>query len=149
MAAEAPSNNNKIMDILQNIVAYKKDNSVLNIQDYKLIGLFFAAHWSPPDRIFVKKLVDFYRNWKDSGKNIEIIYLGCSVDQNQHYEFYEQMPWAYQPFNDPKVMELRGKYNVVGTPWLMIINDKGEIVTHKGTHDVYSKGVDAIEEWIK
>lgn len=67
----------------------------------RVVGLYFSAHWCPPCRNFTPLLVDFYKNRKKTGDNLEIVFVSWDKDEASFKEYFSSMPWTAVPF-DPK-----------------------------------------------
>jgi len=109
-------------------------NSVAQKFDYTV--LYFSAHWCPPCRNFTPKFAEWYKNNQakmPEGKTFEVIF--CSSDQNEEAfnEYYETMPWATMPYDDPRVKELKTILEVSGIPSVQVIrNSTGKVAEPNG-----------------
>ena len=58
------------------------------------------------------------------------------------------MPWIAIPYGDPRVNELKKKFNVTGIPTLVILNSEGKVITDEAYGDVATIGPKAYENWL-
>ena len=72
----------------------------------KNILLYFSAHWCPPCRAFLPKLVDAYHKIKAKDDAFEVIFISSDRDQASFDEFFSGMPWLALPFGDPRKASL-------------------------------------------
>ena len=119
------------------------------LKDFKIIGVYFSAHWCPPCRAFTPKLAEAYNEYNTGGKKVEIVFVSSDKDKTSWDEYYGEMPWMAIPFADPRIPALKKKYNVTGIPTLVIINSTGKVLCEDAYDDIESKGPTAFEEWNK
>ena len=87
----------------------------------KNILLYFSAHWCPPCRAFLPKLVDAYHKIKAKDDAFEVIFISSDRDQASFDEFFSGMPWLALPFGDPRKASLSRTFKVHGIPLLVAI----------------------------
>lgn len=99
----------------------------------EVIGLYFSAHWCPPCRGFTPKLAKTYDEMKADGKPFEIVFVSSDQDEEQFKSYFDEMPWLALPYSarDLKA-KLSKKYKVSGIPSLVLLNNKGEVITTNG-----------------
>mmetsp|Transcript_21329 Transcript_21329/g.19405 ORF Transcript_21329/g.19405 Transcript_21329/m.19405 type:complete len:150 (+) Transcript_21329:49-498(+) len=97
-------------------------NDVLN--NKKLIGIYFSAHWCPPCRGFTPVLSKFYEDFKEQDLDgLEIIFVSSDSDDDSFDLYYKEQPWVALPFDDKDHSDsLSNKYDVSGIPSLIILD---------------------------
>ncbi|RVW47305.1 putative nucleoredoxin 1 [Vitis vinifera] len=96
----------------------------------KNILLYFSAHWCPPCRAFLPKLIEAYQKIKTKDEAFEVIFISSDKDQTSFDEFFSG-PWH---------------------PSLIAIGPTGRTVTTEARNLVMIHGADAYpftEEHIK
>ncbi|XP_072046973.1 nucleoredoxin-like [Amphiura filiformis] len=92
----------RIVDILQHVTVRSKIyGDVLLVPLLKrdgsvpVLGLYFAAHWSPPCRGFTPILKEWYLNFKqsDNRDKLEIVFVSSDRSDEEFEMFYHEMPW--------------------------------------------------------
>ena len=119
------------------------------IQQHPIICLYFAARSSPPCRIFTPVLLNFYREVNMVEKRLEIIYVPRDKESDGFLAFMNQMPWLAIPFEDERILEFKRKYNIKGIPSLVVLGQKGEMITLEGRKDIIQKGEEAFDSWME
>ncbi|XP_073219884.1 probable nucleoredoxin 1 [Cicer arietinum] len=119
----------------------------------KTVLLYFSAHWCPPCRAFLPKLIDAYHKIKAQDNDaLEVIFISRYRDQASFDEFFAGMPWLALPFGDSRKEFLSRKFKVSGIPKLVAIGSNGRTVTKEARDLVALYGADAYpftEERIK
>ncbi len=129
----------------------KNEKVAVDKLDGKLVGIYFSAHWCPPCRTFTPKLVEFHKAITDAGKPFEIVFVSSDKDGEAMSTYMQEssMPWLAVPFGDPKVKELKEKFNVRSIPTLVVVNAKGETVSTKARSEVTQIGAASFDAWAK
>ncbi|XP_014523627.1 probable nucleoredoxin 1 [Vigna radiata var. radiata] len=109
----------------------------------KVVLLYFSAHWCPPCRAFLPKLVDAYHEIKAKGNALEIVFISSDKDQASFDEFFGGMPWLALPFGDSRKRSLSRKFRVSGIPMLVAIGSSGRTLTTKARDLVLQYGARA------
>jgi len=119
----------------------------------KTVLLYFSAHWCPPCREFLPKLIDAYLKIKTQDSDaLEVVFISSDRDQDSFDEFFAEMPWLALPFGDSRKEFLSRKFKVAGIPKLVAIGPSGQTVTKEARDLVGLYGADAYpftEERIK
>lgn len=118
----------------------------------KVVLLYFSAHWCPPCRAFLPKLIDAYHKIKAKDNALEVVFISSDKDQTSFDEFFAGMPWLALPFGDLRKKFLSRKFKVSGIPMLVAIGSSGQTVTKEARDLVSLYGADAYpftEERIK
>ncbi|XP_047307657.1 probable nucleoredoxin 1 [Impatiens glandulifera] len=109
----------------------------------KKIGLYFSASWCPPCRRFTPSLVDLYNELSIKG-DFEIVFISKDRDDESFEGYFSKMPWLAVPFSDSNGRkQLNELFKVKGIPFLVFLDDNGEIVTSDGVKIVMEYGVEA------
>lgn len=119
----------------------------------KTVLLYFSAHWCPPCRAFLPKLIEAYHKIKAQNNDaLEVVFISSDRDQESFNEFFAGMPWLALPFGDTRKEFLSRKFKVSGIPKLVAIGPSGQTVTKEARDLVGLYGADAYpftEERIK
>lgn len=105
----------------------------------KVVGIYFSAHWCPPCRGFTPEFAQIYDQLKSAGKNFEVVFASSDRDESSFDEYRGEMPWLSLPYaNRAAKSALSSKYKVSGIPTLVILDEKGEVITKEGRGAVTS-----------
>ena len=114
--------------------------------DKKYIGLYFSASWCSPCRKFTPKLVEFRNKFSDDFEVILIGGDGSSKAQANYMKKYS-MPW-YAMQNQSTEAKFASRFcEVKSIPYLVILDQDGNIITKNGKSDLMKMGDQALEEW--
>ena len=114
--------------------------------DKKYIGLYFSASWCGPCRKFTPKLVEFRNKFSDDFEVILIGGDGTSKAQANYMKKYS-MPW-YAMQNQSTEAKFASRFcEVKSIPYLVILDQDGNIITKNGKSDLMKMGDQALEEW--
>lgn len=115
---------------MQNFVI---DNNGTKVPISQLVGktilLYFSAHWCPPCRTFLSKLVEAYQLMKAKDDAFEMIFISGDRDQTDFNEFFSAMPWLAIPFGDQRTAYLSRLFKVFGILKLVAIGPDGKTIT--------------------
>ncbi|XP_059447545.1 probable nucleoredoxin 1 isoform X2 [Corylus avellana] len=109
----------------------------------KNILIYFSAHWCPPCRAFLPKLIEAYRKIKAKVDAFEVIFISSDRDQASFDEFFSGMPWLALPFGDSRKASLSRTFKVSGIPMLVAIGPSGRTVTREARDLIPSHGANA------
>lgn len=109
----------------------------------KNILLYFSAHWCPPCRAFVPKLIEAYHKIKAKDEAFEVVFISSDRDQASFDDFFSQMPWLALPFGDERKGSLSRLFKVRGIPMLVAVGKTGRTITTEARGLVMSYGADA------
>ncbi|WJZ80820.1 hypothetical protein VitviT2T_000705 [Vitis vinifera] len=109
----------------------------------KNILLYFSAHWCPPCRAFLPKLIEAYQNIKAKDEAFEVIFISSDRDQASFDEFFSGMPWLALPFGDKRKASLGRTFKVRSIPKLIAVEPTGRTVTTEARNLVMIHGADA------
>ncbi|XP_048322845.2 probable nucleoredoxin 1 [Ziziphus jujuba] len=109
----------------------------------KTILLYFSAHWCPPCRAFLPKLITTYHDIKAKDKAFEVIFISSDRDQSAFDEFFSSMPWLALPFGDVRKKSLQRTFKVQGIPAAIAIGPSGRTLTSNARKLIGAYGEDA------
>jgi nucleoredoxin len=114
-----------------------KEFDVAGLNGVKYWAFYYSASWCGPCQAFTPKLVEFYRYFKKSHPNFEVILVGNDGSQvaMEAYMKADQMPWPsmkYPDLDQPAVSVK--KYFGPGIPDLVLTDENGKVLsdTFKG-----------------
>lgn len=136
-------------EILGSEFISKQQSHPLPPPGHPFIGVLFTAHWCPPCKIFLPKLIDFYTDLQIEEKPFEIVLVPMDKDPSAYNEHWSEMPWLSVPLDQTRCAMIRDKFNIIGIPTLVIIDTEGRIITNKGRDHVMTHGSSAYEVWQK
>ncbi|KAL7196859.1 hypothetical protein ACSBR1_036803 [Camellia fascicularis] len=122
-----------------------KDGLKVPVSDLvgKTILIYFSAHWCPPCRAFLPKLVEAYQEIKAKDDAFKVIFISSDKDQASFEDFFSTMPWLAHPFGDERKESLSRTLKVRGIPMLVALDPKGRTVTTEARELVMYHGADA------
>ncbi|CAA2979416.1 probable nucleoredoxin 1, partial [Olea europaea subsp. europaea] len=91
----------------------------------KKIFRYFSAHWCPPCRAFLPKLIVAYHEIKAKDDKFEVIFIYSNRDQASFDEFFSTMPWLAIPFGDKRKGSLSRLLKIQGIPALVVVGSTG------------------------
>ncbi|KAL2519531.1 putative nucleoredoxin 1 [Abeliophyllum distichum] len=122
-------------------------NDGVKVQVSELVGknilLYFSAHWCPPCRAFLPKLIEAYHEIKAKDDKFEVIFISSDRDQTSFDEFFSTMPWLAIPFGDNRKGSLSRLFKIKGIPMLVAIGPTGKTVTTEARELITYHGADA------
>ncbi len=123
--------------IQHDLVSYR--NNAVTVQNgdglrtKKYLALYFSAHWCGPCRQFTPKLVAWYQSRRAQADQFEIVFVSHdrSSQEMAAYLREDQMPWPAIDYTRRATIEaLDKKYAGKGIPCLVLIDERGEVVSH-------------------
>lgn len=91
--------------------------------------MYFSAHWCPPCRAFLSKLIEAYQQIKAKDDAFEVIFISGDKDQISFDEFFSAMPWLAIPYDDQRTAYLSRLFKVFGIPKLVAIGPSGKTIS--------------------
>jgi len=128
-----------------------KDFDVSTLKDVKYWAFYYSASWCPPCRAFTPKLVDFYKYFKKSHPNFELIFVGNDGTQDLMLAYMkaDKMPWPSMKYPDLDQGNVSvKKYFGPGIPDLVLTDDKGKVLSDSFVGGNY-RGPTAVMDDIK
>jgi nucleoredoxin len=97
----------------------------------KYIALYFSAGWCGPCHQFTPKLVDFYKEMKAKHPDFEVIFMSRDESPNEMEKYMAEMsmPWPALRYSAVKSDRALNKYCGSGIPDLVVLNEKGDILS--------------------
>ena len=112
----------------------------------KYVGLYFSASWCGPCRKFTPKLIEFRNKFSEE---FEVILVGGdgSAKAQANYMKKYSMPWLAIQNQSAEAKHATKVAKVEFIPYLVVLDEKGEIITKDGKSDILNIGEDALEHW--
>ena len=103
-----------------------------SVKDAKYIALYYSAGWCGPCRAFTPELVKFYNENKAKLPGFELVFLSQdnSEPEMEKYMAEMSMPWPALRFSAVRTSGNLMKYAGPGIPCLVLLNEKGEVLSH-------------------
>lgn len=133
--------------VIPNILVDKSGEELSSeILDKKYVGLYFSASWCGPCRKFTPKLIEF-RN--KHAEDFEVILVGADGSQKAQANYMKKysMPWLAMK---NKSLEAKHASKISGVeviPYLVILDQKGNIISKSGKNDLSKFGDGTLEYW--
>lgn len=102
------------------------------LKGVKYWAFYYSASWCPPCRAFTPHLVDFYKYFKKSHPNFELIFVNDdrSEDDMLAYMKNDDMTWPAVRFSDLDSLSLNAKkYCGPGIPCLVLTDANGKVLS--------------------
>lgn len=129
--------------LVKKMGAEAKDDATVDtktaLANKKQVAIYFSAHWCPPCRGFTPQLTKEYQ--KISSAGFEVVFASSDRDRAGCKEYFEEMgDWLALPFDDRDLKnKLSKKFKVQGIPTLVLLDDKGALITTKARAFVGAK----------
>ncbi|KAH7970811.1 hypothetical protein HPB49_015809 [Dermacentor silvarum] len=116
----------------------------------RLICLYFAAQWCPPCLTFTPILADAYREAKNQGLPIEVVYVSSDRSEDEMNAFLNSTDenWPALPYGDKLQFALKARYKIAGIPALVVLRADGSLVCANGRPDIMAKSHLAFRDWL-
>lgn len=114
--------------------------------DGKVVGLYFSAQWCPPCRKFTPLLVEA----RDANqKDFEVVFVSSDQSEAAQKKYMQDadMKWPAIPFDSEKREALGEKFGIRGIPSLVVVDDKGNLITAHGRGEISANADEAIRNW--
>ena len=97
----------------------------------KYIALYYSAGWCGPCHQFTPDLVKFYNELKPKYPGFEIIFMSRDQGANAMEKYMAEMamPWPAVRYSAVKSDRALTKYAGPGIPDLVLVNEKGEVLS--------------------
>ena len=120
-----------------------KGNSALpyaadDLSQKNYIALYYSAGWCGPCHQFTPDLVKFYREMKPKYPGFEIVFVSRdeSARDMEKYMAEMSMPWPAVRYSAVKGNRNLNKYSGPGIPCLVLVNQKGEVLSDSYEEDL-------------
>nr|XP_043607891.1 probable nucleoredoxin 3 [Erigeron canadensis] len=109
----------------------------------KTLCLLFSANWSRPCKAFIPQLIQAYDALKNTGRDIEVIFVSYDQDENGYKEHTKGMPWLVVPFN-VNLQKILGKvYKVSQIPSFISLDVSPKLLAKDVVSLIKDYGADA------
>ena len=109
-----------------------KDFDASTLNGVKYWAFYYSASWCPPCRAFTPKLVDFYKYFKKSHPNFELIFVNDDHSEADMLAYMktDDMTWPAVRFSDLDDSRLTArKYCGPGIPDLVLTDENGKVLS--------------------
>ena len=133
--------------VIPNILVDKSGEELSSeILEKKYVGLYFSASWCGPCRKFTPKLIEFRNKYAE---NFEVILVGADGSHKAQANYMKKysMPWLAMK---NKSLEAKHASKISGVeviPYLVILDQKGNIISKSGKNDLSKFGDGTLEYW--
>ncbi|XP_067650259.1 paxillin-like isoform X1 [Haliotis asinina] len=134
-------------DVMKGKLLHDKEEIDASILQGKVVGLYFSAHWCPPCRHFTPELLRLYEKLREDGKSFEVVFVSSDRSADSFEQYYSTMPWLALPFGDPRVHYLTTQFGIAGIPSLILIDEKGNVITLNGRSSLLTDKTGAEFPW--
>ncbi|KAF5178051.1 Nucleoredoxin, partial [Thalictrum thalictroides] len=111
--------------------------------DGKNILLYFSAHWCPPCRAFLPKLIEAYHEIKAKDDAFEVVFISSDRDELSFQEFFSSMPWLALPYGDEQKSSLSKTFKIGGIPTVIALGPFGKTVKTDAKEILMAYGANA------
>lgn len=107
-----------------NIINNNNDNiNISELNEKKIIGLYFSASWCPPCCKFTPILSTLYEDMLEYYDDIEIIFISWDENNEDFNNYRNKMSFLALSFNNQNIKDkLNEEYNITQIPTLIFIN---------------------------
>jgi nucleoredoxin len=105
---------------------------VSKLKGVKYWAFYCSASWCPPCRAFTPKLVDFYKAFKPTHPNFELIFVNLDENEDgmESYMIDDGMPWPAVKFAERRSSEVGiDKYFGQYIPDLVLVDSNGNVLS--------------------
>ena len=112
-----------------------------------LIGLYFSAQWCPPCRQFSPLLSEFA---KKNQQKFSVVFISLDKSEQEMKAFLQNKHFYSLPFQERSLAnQLATKMGIKMIPTLVILNQKGQVISDWGKSAVLKNPDNCIQEWEK
>ena len=104
----------------------------------KYWAFYYSASWCPPCRAFTPSLVSFYKDFKPSHPDFELIFVNDDHNEDDMLKYMtdDDMPWPAVRFTAARTTDLQ-KYCGDGIPCLVLVDDTGTVISDTNRNGQY------------
>jgi nucleoredoxin len=117
-----------------------QDLNVHTLTGVKYWAFYYSASWCPPCRAFTPSLVSFYRDFKPSHPDFELVFVNAdhTEDAMLNYMQDDNMAWPAIRYDDihPGALGV-GKYCGNGIPCLVLVDAGGKVLSDTNRNGEY------------
>jgi nucleoredoxin len=109
-----------------------KDFDASTLKDVKYWAFYCSAAWCPPCRAFTPKLVSFYKSFKKTHPNFELVFVTDDRSEQQMLGYMKQdkMSWPALTFADRANSQIGvAKYFGDSIPDLVLVDGNGKVLS--------------------
>lgn len=118
------------------------------LSEVKFVGFYFAAHWSPPARLFKKMLISAYNSINSPKKILEIVFVSFDRDDESFEAYSDDMPWIKVPFkNSQQRISIAHHFQIENPFKLIVLTQNLKILSKTGIEELKEKGTQCIDWW--
>ena len=105
----------------------------------KNYAVYFSAHWCPPCRLFTPKLVEWYKAFKPTHPDFELIFVSSDEDAALMAEYRKSTGMTFPAVRfDAIASSGLKKYCGPGIPCLVLMKASGEVILDSYDHGNYT-----------
>lgn len=121
----------------------------LSLESKKVVAFYFSAHWCPPCRNFAPILKAAYDEYSEESNHVEIVFVSSdrSLEDMTEYMKESHGSWLGVPYNSKLCASLKSRFNIQGTPVLIVCKNDGQVITKDGRGDIQRAGPEGMQQW--
>ena len=119
------------------------------LEGRQFIALYFSARWSDEGKDFSPELLQFKNKCRQNKNAFEIVFVSWDKSQSEMYGYMKDagMDWPAIPYDNPMIKELYKQFKVEDVPRVVVLDEKGRVVSEDGRWDIHLLGYDAYRQW--
>ena len=118
------------------------------LSQVKFLAFYFAAHWAPPARNFLPKLISAYNSINSSQKVFEVVFVSFDRDEDSFEAYSEEMPWPKVPYKNSEArIKVAHSFQLDNPFKLVIISPNLKILSKSGIEELKEKGTQCVDWW--
>jgi nucleoredoxin len=143
-AAVPPANETLLLDSLKTKLVRCKEGVMKaadgnELNDKKLIALYYSAHWCAPCRKFTPQLVDYYNRVVRQHPEFEIIFVSADRSHYNWQQYIEdtKMPWLAIDYDQLSSLSSVQKLGGNSIPSLLVLSADSRLLVSSYNGDQY------------
>eukprot|EP00947_MAST-08B_sp_MAST-8B-sp1_P002879 g2879.t1 len=115
-----------------------KDKVVTEVEEGTVFGLYFTSWFNGLCKDFTPRLTGLYETLErevsegKKNKRFEVIYISDASNKDKSNAYFHTMPWLGVPPASPANKQLCEMFRIDELPTLVIVDDKGKVITRDG-----------------